>query len=72
MSSGETIFTACFDPLERRGIPDLVWVATGDGVQLVLKKVSYKQKTVFAHEKIQKNRHNSVSRPSLGMTPGPK
>ena len=21
---------SCFDPLERRGIPDLVWVATGD------------------------------------------
>ena len=26
------ILTLCFDPLERRGIPDLVWVATGDGV----------------------------------------
>ena len=31
-------FKSCFDPLERRGIPDLVWVATGDGVQLVLKR----------------------------------
>ena len=32
------ILKSCFDPLERRGIPDLVWVATGDGVQLVLKR----------------------------------
>ena len=31
-------FTPCFDPLERRGIPVLVGVATGDGVQLVLKR----------------------------------
>ena len=23
-------FKSCFDPLERRGIPDLVWAATGD------------------------------------------
>ena len=30
--------TSCFDSLERREIVDLVWVATGDGVQLVLKK----------------------------------
>ena len=28
----------CFDPLERRGIVDLGGVATGDGVQLVLKR----------------------------------
>ena len=32
------ILKSCFDPLERRGIPDLVWVATRDGVQLVLKR----------------------------------
>ena len=44
VSSGETappkkvgpekmkIFTPCFDPLKRRGIPDLGGVATGDGV----------------------------------------
>ena len=37
-----------------------------------LKKVSYKQKTVFAHEKFSKNRHNSVSRPSPGMILGAK
>ena len=30
--------TPCFDPLERRGIVDLGGVATGDGVQLVLKR----------------------------------
>ena len=30
--------TQCFDPLERRGIVDLGGVATGDGVQLVLKR----------------------------------
>ena len=28
------ILTPCFDPLERRGVVDLVWVATGDGVRL--------------------------------------
>ena len=33
-----------------------------------LKKVSYKQKNVLRHEKFSKNRHNSVSRPSLGMS----
>ena len=28
------ILTPCFDPLERRGIVDLLWLATGDGVRL--------------------------------------
>ena len=28
------ILTPCFDPLERRGIVDLVGVATGNGVKL--------------------------------------
>ena len=28
------ILTPCFDPLERREIVALVWVATGDGVRL--------------------------------------
>ena len=37
-----------------------------------LKKVSYKQKTVFAHEQFSKNRHYSVSRPSPGMIQGAK
>ena len=62
------ILTPCFDPLERRGILDLVWVATGDGVSFQ-KKLSYKPKTVFAHEQISKNPDNSGSRPSPGMIP---
>ena len=28
------ILTPCFDPLERREIVDLVWVATRDGVSI--------------------------------------
>ena len=42
--------TPCFDPLERRGIVDLVWVATGDGVQLVLKRWVINKKQ-FSHMK---------------------
>ena len=40
--------------------------------QARLKKMSYKQKTVFAHETNPKNHHNSVSRPFPGMIPGAK
>ena len=42
--------TPCFDPLKRRGIPDLVGVATGDGVQLVLKRLVISKKP-FCHLK---------------------
>ena len=38
-------------------------------VLIRLKKVSYKQTTVFAHAKFSKNCHNSGSRPSPGMIP---
>ena len=39
--------TPCFDPLERRGIVDLGGVATGDGVQLVLKTLVMSKKTFW-------------------------
>ena len=34
----DKIYAPCFDSLERRGIVDLGGAATGDGVQLVLKR----------------------------------
>ena len=44
------ILKSCFDPLERRGIPDLVWVATGDEVWIVLKRWVISEKP-FLHMK---------------------
>ena len=46
--------TPCFDPLERRGIVDLGGVATGDGVQLVLKRLVMGKKTFWHAKKITK------------------